>query len=164
MLQKTGVRSLVENFVQHCQENPRGCNQLPHHYHCYCSSITSLVATKGVSLMRASRFPVNTPIHTRTDSITTRLTITTSTAVTPASNRLLKIMRAVALVAGPPANARACARKPIRGSGSNSLCHDAVNVIATKAESGAKVTRAYLIRCILTMIVVATHNATVASN
>src|SRR3982074_2098353 len=162
MLQKTGVRSFVENFLQHCQKNPSGCDHLPHH--CYCSSITSLVATKGDSLMRASRFPVNMPIHTRADSITTTLTITTSRAVTAASNLLLKIMREVALVAGPLANARACARKPIRGSGSNTLCHDAVEVIATRAASGASVTNAYLVRCIFMMIVVAPHNATVASS
>ena len=46
------------------------------------------------------------------------------------------------LMAGLAANCRACARNPIRGLGSNILCHDAVNVTETSHTSGARVTPA----------------------
>src|ERR1041385_1751129 len=85
-------------------------------------------------------------------------------AVTAASSRLLKIRRALAEVAGAAARAWAWARNPIFGSGSRILCHEAVKVTATSQTSGATVIAAYLARCILIMIVVATERATVASN
>src|SRR5207302_3324394 len=88
-LEETRVGGLVEHFAQHGQENPRGID----HLLCHCSSMASLVGTKGDSLTWASRFPLRTPIQTLADSITTRLTITTNRDVTAASSRLLKIRR-----------------------------------------------------------------------
>lgn len=62
--------------------------------------------------------------------------MTTRMAVTAASNRLFRISRPVALVAGAVARARAWARKPIRGLGSKIFCHEAVKVTATSEHCG----------------------------
>src|SRR6185437_671248 len=124
-------------------------------------SSASRVITNGVSVVAEALRPDNAPIHCRTDSISNSATMRISNPVTTASKRLLKMSRAL-----PPAAAscRACARKPMRGSGSKILCHDAVNVTMTRKVSGTKVTARYVARRVLRMMVVAMHKAAVASS
>ena len=75
---------------------------------CIAEMGAALPHTGGAySFARACSLPLNTPIHWRTDSISTRATITTRMAVTAASSRLLKMSRTVAFVAGPVARTRA---------------------------------------------------------
>src|SRR5580700_728732 len=130
-LQKTSVRRFVENLAQRCQQNPGETQHLfraafsQASFHTF-SPAASRVITNGASHTGDALFPLRMPTHTRTDSITTRLTMTTKTVVTAASRRLLKMSRPVSLVTGPAASARACARKPMRGLRSSTLCHDAV--------------------------------------
>src|SRR5579864_4036402 len=138
--EKPCVGGLVKNLAESREENPSGGD-----YDCFHAfSSARCVIMNGDSFTRASSLPVRTPIHLRTDSISTMATITIRTVVTAASRRLLKISRAVAAVAGAEASARAWARKPMPGLGSNTLCQDAVNVTATSHISGMSVTAAYL--------------------
>src|SRR3954468_1285745 len=94
-------------------------------------------------------------------------TRTTNMAVTTASRRSLKTKRETSVAfagTAPDANAEACARNPMRGFGSNTLCHEAANVTATSHAKGASVTHENRARADLMMMVVATQSATIASN
>src|SRR5580704_11987816 len=157
--EKPCICRLIKNFAKSRQESiPAGNDSL------HPRSSANRVRTNGDSFTLTSLAPLRIPHHCRADSISTSVTITISIPVTAASSRLLKISREVAPDAGPAAKIFACARNPTLGSASNILCHDAVNVTETSHASGTSVTAAYFARCILIMIVVATHRATIASS
>ena len=107
-----------------------------------CSSVAKPLGTNGVSFTPACLRPESTLSHRNADSIKINATIKIKTPVTSASRRSLKMRREFAAVAGPIASCRACARNPIRGLGSNILCHEAVKVTATSHSSGVRVTAA----------------------
>src|SRR5271169_5801703 len=94
------VGGLVEDLAEGGHQDSRCFDESAHPL-----SSASRVITNGASFTRDSCWPLRTPIHWRTDSISTRATITTRTAVTAASRRLLKISRALAFVAGLAAQA-----------------------------------------------------------
>src|SRR5262252_6056083 len=136
-LQKSFVRSFVENLAQHPEKKSQRLGEYTHAF-----SSANRVNTKGASFTRASSLPIRTRIHWCIDSIKTSVTITTRPAVTAASSRLLKMSLAVAPVAGPAASACAWAKNPLRGLGSNTLGHDAVKVTETSHPRGMSVTAA----------------------
>src|SRR5437879_1007068 len=117
--------------------------------------------------MTALFLPLSTRHHSIADSIRISATRTTNIPVTAASSLSLKIRRRISfnfVGIAPEANAAAWARNPIRGFGSNTLCHDAEKVTEANQTNGAKVTQENRARADLMMIVVATHKATIASN
>src|SRR5271167_950502 len=126
MIQEARIRGLVENLAQ-C-----GHNYPPDAFH---ASSTKAVITNGASFTCAVFLPESTRIHSFADSNKISVTRKIKPPVTHASRRSLKTMRGFVIV-------RAWARNPIRGFGSNTLCHDAVNVTATSQASGASVTHA----------------------
>src|SRR6185369_445707 len=108
-----------------------------------CSSATQRLRTNGVSFARASERPLRILIQSVVDSIRMSATNITSTPVTEASRRSLKIncdTVCVGLPAAFSASCCACARNPMRGFGSRILRYDAVNVTDTSQASGARVT------------------------
>jgi len=127
-----------------------------------CSSVAKRVVTKGDSFTLACLRPESTFTHSTTDSIRIRVIIAIRVPVTIASRRSLKIKRRLA--PGLETSCAACDKNPMRGLGSKILCHEAVNVTVTSQTRGTRVTAAYRDFPILTMMVVATHKATVASN
>src|SRR5437868_2130243 len=108
--EEASIGGFVKDLAQGRDQDSQGASRRHH-----ALSSVRRVMTNGVSLARASLRPLMTPTHWRADSISTSVTITRRSPVTAASRRLLKIRRAVALVAGPEARNLACARNPTRG-------------------------------------------------
>src|ERR1700682_3936067 len=88
-LEKTYIRRLIENFAEHRQYN---INQISQTHH-PCSSLAKRLATNGVSFTPACLRPDSTFPHSKTDSSSIRITITSRNPVTIASRRSLKISR-----------------------------------------------------------------------
>src|SRR5438270_5766864 len=83
----------------------------------HISSVASCVATNGASLQLGCFRPERTRAHSIKEFASIIVTKITSPAVTAASKRSFATNRALSDATGPLANSRACARKPMRGSG-----------------------------------------------
>src|ERR1700758_1883725 len=117
------VGGFIEYFAQRVEQKSASPHDAVGYLPLHILPSAWRVTTKGDSFTWACSRPVRMAIQWRRDSNSTIPTITSRNAVTTASRRLFQISRAVALARGPAARARACARKPIRGLGSNILCH-----------------------------------------
>src|SRR5689334_17740381 len=117
---KTLIGILVKNLAQSGEQETKKCL-----YRFHAISSAKRVGTKGASWVTGCFRPEITLIHCKADSSTMTATSTTNSPVTAKSRRSLKSLRPRSAVAGPDMSCRAWARKPMRGLGSNILCHEA---------------------------------------